>query len=377
MVALVGTYPPIHCGIATFDRDLKTALEEAGLPVRIALIAHPEELDRVRAPEVRWRISKEDRPAYRALAEALSREAETVLLNHEYGLFGGPEGAWVLEFAQALSAPLVTILHTVFPEPTPDQARILRTLARLSHRVVTMAESGREILARAYGIPTDRIAVIPHGIPDLPYPDRAALKRALGLEAGPLLLTFGLIRPEKGLETVIQALPRVLERHPNATYVIAGATHPYQRRAHEEAYRESLAALAERLGVAHAVRFYDRFLPEEELRQLIGAADLYLLPYPRLGQITSGVLSYGFALGKAILATPFLHAKETLTPERGVLLPPNDPPAWADAITELLDHPERIEALSRAAYAYGRRLTWRAVGQRYRELLARPMPLSA
>ncbi|WP_337845398.1 glycosyltransferase family 4 protein [Thermus sp.] len=370
MVTLIGTYPPIHCGIATFNRDLHRALLEAGLEVQVTVVAEAEDLHLPFPPEVVRAIPKGERAAYRALAQGLKGAA---VLQHEYGLYGGRWGEWALDLLEG-KGPKVVVLHTLLENPPPGltpedvayMQALLRALGERAQALVTLHPEGERLLRR-FGVRTP-VAYIPHGMPDLPRPKKEALKRALGLEGHFLLLTHGLLGPGKGLELALKALAQVRAQNPRVRYLVAGRLHPNLERREGRRYLEALEGLARELGVGEAFLLREGYLSEEELYQLVGAADLFLLPYPNLEQIASGTLSYALGLGKVVLATPFRHARQALSEERGLLLP-QDPGAWAQAILELSENPGRLMAMEERAYAYARRFTWPRVGRAYRDLL--------
>lgn len=370
MLTLVGTYPPIHCGIATFNRDLRQGLLAAGLEAQVAVVAHPEEVRLAFPAEVKAVLSKEERPAYLDLARRLKGP---VILQHEYGLYGGRWGEWVLDLLEG-GGPRVVVLHTLLKAPPPgigpeDFAFMRRLLVEIAHKaeaLVSPHPEGEGVL-KGLGV-TTRVVYIPHGVPDLPRPDREALKRALGLEGRFLLVSYGLLGPGKGLEWALEVLAQVLRQNPRVLYLVAGRLHPNLERREGRRFLEALWQKAEALGVRPALLLREGYLSEEELYRVVGAADLFLLPYPNLEQASSGTLSYALALGKAILSTPFWHAQTALAEGRGVVLP-REASLWAQAILGLSESPGRIRELEERAYAYARAFTWPRVGLAYRRLL--------
>jgi len=263
--------------------------------------------------------------------------------------------------------PVVTTFHTVLQEPDPDQRRVLQEVARLSERVVVMSERGAGFLQTIYGIAPDKIDLIPHGIPDVPFVDPSFYKDNFGVEGKTVLLTFGLLSANKGIETVIEALPAILEKHPNVVYIVLGATHPNVLRHDGESYRLSLQWLAQEKGVESQVIFYNRFVSLEELTEFIGAADIYITPYLNPRQITSGTLAYTVGAGKAVVSTPYWYAEEMLADERGALVPFCEPAALAETVIDLLDNPAKRHAMRKRAYMYGRDMVWPEVARRYME----------
>ncbi len=370
MLTLVGTYPPIRCGIATFNRDLREALLREGVPSQVAVVAHPEEVALPFPKEVVRVVAKEDREGYGVLARLLRGP---VILQHEYGLYGGKWGDYVLDLLEA-PGPKVVVLHTLLQAPPPGLSRedlrymqgLLRAMAERVQALVVLHPEGKGFL-EGLGVRTP-VVHIPHGVPDLPRPPKEALKRALGMEGHFLLLTYGLLGPGKGLEFALRVLARVLPQNPRVRYLVAGRLHPNLERQERRRYLEQVLALAGSLGVREAFLLREGYLSEEELYRLVGAADLFLLPYPNLEQVSSGTLSYALALGKAVLSTPFWHARTALAEGRGVLLSLEEE-AWARAVLELAESPGRVLEMEERAYAYARDLTWPRVARAYTALL--------
>ncbi|MFC3173087.1 glycosyltransferase family 4 protein, partial [Novosphingobium bradum] len=361
-VALVGTYAPRKCGIATFTRDVVEQFARFHPEIALDVFA----LDNRAAAPVAYRgvagvIAQEDATDYRRAARAINESgADAVWLQHEYGIFGGEDGAMVCDFVDQVAAPLVLTCHTVLGEPSAGQERVLRHLVSRASRIMVMSHHARRLLASRYGADAGVIEVIPHGAPDRPFGRKARAKAAMGLADRTVLMTFGLLGPGKGLERVIEALPAIVARHPAVIYRIVGATHPNCLLREGEACRESLAALACKLGVADHVAWDNRFLATDELLDQLEACDIYITPYPNLQQATSGTLSYAVALGKAVVSTPYIHATELLADEVGLLIEPGSSQAIAEAVGGLLDRPERLAALERRAYARGRATIWPA-----------------
>ncbi len=371
--AIVGTYPPRHCGIASFTHDLARATGSACI---VAL--HPPGTPALYPLEVSHRIRRDVARDYRRTADALAAEGiELVSVQHEYGIWGDEDGARVLDFVRALRLPVVATLHTVRRTPTVSQRRILVELCAAVDVVVVMSQAAGDLLARVYGVSPARTTVIPHGVPDLPRVDAETVKPILGLRGRAVILSFGLIGPGKGYELAIAALPDVVAAIPSACYVILGATHPDLLRREGEAYREGLVARAASFGVTDHVHFVDRFVGPAELGRWLQAADVFVTPYPDLEQIVSGTLSYAIGAGKAVVSTPYEYAVELLADERGILVPPASASALAAACVDLLAHPVRREAMGARAHRFGRRMVWSEVGAAYRALferVARPHP---
>jgi glycosyltransferase involved in cell wall biosynthesis len=365
----LSTYPPRRCGIATFTHDLRSAVGSGRVYALGPLDGGPPETGPIDPPEVMAFLLGHDAAAYRHAAIAVDGlEPAAVSLQHEFGIYGGPDGANVLAFADRLRAPLVTTLHTVLPEPSERQGDVIRQLGHRSAAVVVMSETAASLLARRYGVDPDLVRVIPHGVPDLPRVDPATRKPEFGLGGRPVVLSFGLVGPGKGYEAVIEAMATVGDAVPGAQYVILGSTHPDLLRREGERYRDSLRQRADDLGVADRIRFEDRFVGRAELTRWLQAADAFVTPYPNLAQIVSGTLSYALGAGLAIVSTPYLYAREVLAGGRGILVPPSSPEALAESLTSLLLDPERREAYASRAYARGRQMTWPTVGAAYRAL---------
>lgn len=366
-IAFVGNYLPRRCGIATFTADLCEAV--AGTLPEISCLAVPmndREAGYDYPAPVRFEVDEDELAAYRRAANFLNLHgADIVSLQHEFGIFGGPAGAHILELLRQLRMPIVTTLHTILPEPTEAQREVMGGLRELSDRFVVMSERGHQFLREVYRVPAGMIDIIPHGIHDVPFIDPNYYKDQFGVEGRKVLLTFGLLGPSKGIETAIDALPTIVEGCPEVTYIILGATHPNLIRESGESYRESLLQRAEELGVAGHVKFFNKFVGTKELMEFIGAADVYLTPYPNEAQITSGTLAYSVGAGKAVVSTPYWHAQELLADGRGVLVPFGDPEAIAGAVVELLGDEVKRTAIRKAAYTAGRQMIWSRVAEMY------------
>lgn len=366
-IAFIGSYVPRCCGIATFTRDLRTAVA-ACLPETRCLVVPVTDPERTYAypAEVRFTCTEGDPASFRRAAAFLNlTNVDVVSLQHEYGLFGGEAGGHVLALLRELRPPLHTTLHTVLARPSSTERRVLDEILRLSSRLAVMSERGRQLLAEVHGVAADRIDVIPHGIPDMPFVDPAFHKDRFGLDGRDVLLTFGLLAANKGIETMIAALPRLAAAHPGVVYVVLGATHPQVARREGERYRHELERLAVDLGVADRVVFHDRYVEPAELLEFLGAADIYVTPYLNEAQITSGTLAYAFGCGKAVVSTPYWHAQELLADGRGRLVPFRDPPALADAIGDLLADPAGRTAMRKRGWQLGRDMVWDRVATRY------------
>jgi glycosyltransferase involved in cell wall biosynthesis len=366
-IAFIGNYLPRECGIATFTTDLCTSLAAEYGEGRIFAIPVNDPDSSYQYPEqVRLELEQEDLSSYVRAAEFLNFNGnDLVCLQHEYGIYGGAAGSHILTLLRRLKMPLVTTLHTVLREPDENQRTVLEEIARLSDRMVVMSELAAQLLREVYGVPGGKIDVIPHGVPDLPFMDPNYFKDKFGTEGKFVLLTFGLLSPNKGIENVIRALPAILARHPNVVYIVSGVTHPHIRRREGERYRESLQARAEQLGVADHLILNNRFVSTEELIEFVGAADIYVTPYQQEAQIVSGTLAIALGAGKAIISTPYWHARELLAENRGVLVPFENPHAIAEAVLALLANDAERHAMRKRAYLYSRGTTWSKTARAY------------
>ncbi|MBA4066397.1 MAG: glycosyl transferase family 1 [Isosphaera sp.] len=372
-LALVGNYLPRKCGIATFTHDMHASLAAALPAAECAVVAVTDAAGGYDyPPEVRFEVRERHPEDYRRAAEFLNlANTDVVCLQHEYGIFGGTAGSHVLGLLRHLRAPVVTTLHTVLKDPDADQRRVMGQVCELSARVAVMTDRGRRFLTEVYGVPAGKIDLIAHGIPDMPFVDPNFYKDQFGVEGKRVLLTFGLLSPNKGVENVIRALPAVTAEFPDAVYVVLGATHPNLVREHGETYRRGLEKLAADLGVGEHVRFFDRFVTLPELTEFLGAADVYVTPYLNPAQVVSGTLAYAFGCGKAVVSTPYWHAEELLADGRGVLVPFGDAGAVAREVTALLRDDNRRHAMRKKAYRLGREMIWARSAARYLESFAR------
>jgi len=372
-IAFIGNYLPRQCGIATFTTDLCQAVA-AEYP-EAACIAVPvnDVPGGYQYPEcVRFELTERDIESYRRAADYLNiNNVDVVSLQFEYGIFGGQSGSHILALLRELHMPVVTTLHTILRDPEPDQRGVLEEVAALSDRLVVMSERGAEFLREIYCVPGEKIDVIPHGIPDLPFVDPSYHKDIFGVEGKLVLLTFGLLSANKGIETVINALPEVVKRYPDVVYIILGATHPHVLNREGEAYRLSLQRLACEKGVKDHVIFHNRFVSNEELMEFIGAADIYITPYLGEAQIVSGTLAYTLGAGKSIVSTPYWYADEMLADGRGVLVPFADPGALAKELIYLIENESERHAMRKRAYLFGREMTWPRVAALYMESFKR------
>ena len=372
-IAFLAGYIPRKCGIATFTADLREAIaaQYPGLhSLIIAMTDCSEGYDY--PPEVRFEIPEQDTSAYRRAADFLNLiNVDVLCLQHEFGIFGGPSGRNVLTLLRNVRMPVVTTLHTILSDPSAEQRQVLQEVIKLSARIVTMAEKGVEFLRNIYGTPTDKIDLIPHGIPNVPFADPNYYKDKFGVEGRPVLLTFGLLSPNKGIEFVLNALPAVVSDFPKIVYIVLGATHPNLIRDHGETYRLSLERLAKKNCIEKNVIFFNRFVDKDELMEFLGATDIYITSYLNKAQITSGTLAYSFGAGKAVISTPYWHAEELLADGRGVLVPFGDAPAISRAVCHLLRNETARHAIRKNAYLMGRKMIWPHVALDYAQSFQR------
>ncbi|HYC96279.1 MAG TPA: glycosyltransferase [Sphingomicrobium sp.] len=372
-LALIGNALPRKCGMATYTSHVADALRSLYPAMKLDHYAMDDGSGDF-YPDSIATIDAESLDAYHDAAERIEASgAEAIWLQHEYGIFGGTAGSHILELVGTTDLPLILTLHTVLEQPNEEQEVVLKRLIARAERTIVMGSTGADILRRRYGVPAERLRIIPHGVPDRPLRDPDELKPRFGWEGRKVLMTFGLIAPDKGIRHMIEAMPAIVRDHPDALYEVVGATHPNQVRKEGERHRRMLKDLARDLGVEDHVRFVDRFVEQEELLDMLQAADIYVTPYLNMAQVTSGTLSYAVAVGKPVIATPYIHAKELLGDGHGMLVPPANAEALAQAGLELLNHDERRLELSREAYGLGRTMLWpRVVEQSLARLPQKP-----
>jgi glycosyltransferase involved in cell wall biosynthesis len=366
-IAVIGNYLPRQCGIATFTTDLCDAIAAKYEAMQLLAVPVNDPGSHYNyPPRVRFELMEGDPSSYDAAADFLNfSNVDLVCLQHEYGIFGGPSGSHILRLARRLKMSVVTTLHTILREPDATQRIVMDEIAALSDRLIVMSEHSSQLLQDVFSVPEQKIDVIPHGVPDLPFGDPNYYKDSSGTEGKTVLLTFGLLSPNKGIELVIEALPRIVAEHPEAVYVIVGATHPHIRHREGDQYRLQLQALARKLGVERNVIFINRFVSPDEMAQFVGSADIYITPYRFEAQAVSGTLAYALGAGKAIISTPYWHATELLDQGRGVLVPFNDSNAIASAAIELLDNEVGRHAMRKRAYLYARSMVWDNTAESY------------
>jgi glycosyltransferase involved in cell wall biosynthesis len=366
-IAFVGNSLPRRCGIATFTTDLQQAISASRPTLDTCIVAmtdHGQIYDYPKA--VAFQIQDDKIGVYIRAADFLNAgRFDTVCLQHEFGIFGGEAGCHVLELLSRLTMPVVTTFHTVLANPTAAQRAVMERIVDASSKVVVMANKGRELLRSVYQVPDDKIEVIAHGIPDVPLVAPDAAKARLGFDGKSIILTFGLLSPNKGIEVMIDAMPSILKRRADALYVVLGATHPNLVRDQGEAYRNRLMRRVRELGVEDHVMFLDRFVDLPTLLEFISMCDVYVTPYLNEAQMTSGTLAYSFGLGKAVVSTPYWHARELLANGRGVLVPFGNATAIGSKIAELLTDDVRRQAMCRRAYAVSRTMTWERTAEHY------------
>jgi glycosyltransferase involved in cell wall biosynthesis len=366
-IAFIGNHLPRRCGIATFTHDLHRAvsLDRPDMDTGVVVMTDPGRTYDY-PPPVRLQIHDDAFGEYIQAAQFLNNERfDVVCLQHEYGIFGGEAGKNITELLSRLEMPIVTTLHTVLAEPTPAQRDVMRQIIDASAKMIVMAEKGKQLLCSVHDVPARKIEVIPHGIPDFPFLETDHAKAKLDFVGKAIILTFGLLSPSKGIETVIDAMPEIIKSCPNAVYVVLGATHPNLVRDHGEAYRDRLTARVRELGIQNHVVFFNQFVDQTTLLDFISMCDVYVTPYLNEAQMTSGTLAYSFGLGKAVVSTPYWHAGELLADGRGTLVPFGDAKAVGNEISELLTNDVRRHAMRRRAYASSRSMTWAQTAKRY------------
>lgn len=368
-IAVIGNYLPRQCGIATFTTHLCEAMAAAAPQTEVfALPVNDIKEGYAYPPRVRFELAEKDLFSYHHAAEFLNiHNVDVVCVQHEYGIFGGVAGSYILSLLRDLHMPIVITLHTILLKPDANQRRVLDELAYLSSHLVVMSQRAATYLHDIYHIAPEKISLIPHGIPEIPS-NVERYKKLIGVTGKKVLLTFGLLSSNKGIENVIQALPAILKEHPDVVYVVLGATHPNVKRHEGESYRLMLQRLARDKGVDHNVIFYNQFVTQEELITFIGATDIYITPYRNPAQIVSGTLAYVVGNGRVVISTPYWYAEELLAEDRGVLVPFDTPEAIAEHVIDLLSQEAKRHEISQRAYALGREMIWPQVGARYLEL---------
>lgn len=366
-IVFLSDYVPRRCGIATYTYNLYSALSQQYEEYEYEIVSVTDRKEGYEyPPEVRFEIIEQDLESYQKAVDYLNfNNVHLVSLQHEFGIFGGVGGSHILALVRQLHFPVVTTFHTILENPNPIQEKVMKELIAFSTRCICMCEKGKHFLIDIYNASEEKIDVIPHGVPEMPFVDPNFYKDQFGVEGKYVLLTFGLLSPQKGIEYVLKALPKIIAEIPNVVYIVLGATHPNIVRQHGESYRLSLERLANDLGIQNHVIFYNRFVEEDELKEFLGAADIYITPYLNKTQITSGTLSYAFGCGKAVISTPYWHAEELLAEDRGILVPFGDSEAIAKEVIGLLKDEPKRHAMRKKAYMLGREMMWSNVAHQY------------
>ncbi len=371
-VAFLASFPPRQCGIATFTSDVIQAVVQQSPQIKPIVIAleNTKEIQGLNYPAmVKYVLPQYDLAAYRKTADFINHSgAEVLCVQHEFGLYGGEAGEWLLEILRRIEIPVVSVLHTVLPHPTADYLRVMQEIGRHSNKIVVMTQTSAQLMQTVYGLKKHQLEVIYHGVPDVPLLSTDAAKVKLNLSGRTVLATFGLINKGKGIEYALEALPAVVARYPEVKYLVLGGTHPVVRQLEGESYRESLEARVRQLGLTDHVQFENRFLDFDDLCDYLAATDIYLTPYLGKEQIVSGTLAYALGFGKAVISTPYLYAKEVLANERGLLVEWKDSASISTALLRLLDNPSLLAATRQAAYQYAHQMAWPNVGRQYGEM---------
>jgi glycosyltransferase involved in cell wall biosynthesis len=371
-VAVIGNYLPRQCGIATFTTDLVEGISAVAPDLECWAAAMNDKPEGYSYPEkVRFEINQNKLTDYGVASQFINiGQADIVCLQHEYGLFGGSAGSHLLELLSELRMPVVTTLHTILKDPAPEYREVMCKLADLSDKLVVMSQKGSDFLRDIYAVPKEKIAFIHHGIPDTPFLDSSFYKDKFGVEGKKVLLTFGLLSPNKGIENVLQALPAIIQKHPDVVYIVLGATHPHVLESHGDAYRIMLQQFVHKLDIGEHVIFQNRFVALRELCEFLGIADIYVTPYLDEAQITSGTLAYAMGTGKAVISTPYWYATEMLAEDRGRIVPFRNPEAIAEQIIGLLDNDVERHAIRKKAYTFTREAIWEEVSRKYLQVFS-------
>ena len=371
----VSTYIPRECGIATFTKDLTTAvniLNPTFLADIVAIDDHGNDTpdkDRRNYPwEVKYKIHEKDLKCWLDAADYINQSgAEIVSIQHEFGIYGGRDGEYVIPFMERIKLPIVTTFHTIVPNPESHYSEIMKRIVDLSSAVVVMVDTAATWLVKTYNIDPEKVVVIPHGVPDVTYGPTDIPKKKLKLK-GNTIMGFGLMNRGKGYEYVIKAMPKIIEKHPNTKFLVLGETHPVVFRNEGHSYREELQDLVKKLKLKKNVIFVNRYLSLDEIIDYLKATDIYITPFSNLDQITSGTLSYAIGAGKACVSTPYLYAQEVISSDRGILIEPQNPDSISKAIIKLLDHPHKRLEYAKNAYLFGRKMIWPSVALKYLDL---------
>jgi glycosyltransferase involved in cell wall biosynthesis len=368
-IAFLSTYPPRECGLATFTEDLVNEITKAAL-VRPLVVAVTAGMEKYEDSRVAFKLHQHERESYFKTAQWINSNADLLVIEHEYGIFGGECGEYIIDLAKRLTIPFIITTHTVLEAPSPKQQAVLRKIGHLSTKVVTMAESSVPILLGTYGIETNKIMVIPHGVPSILVGSRKKLKAGYGLKDKKVISSFGLLSPAKGIEYGIEAVAKVVADFTDVVYLVLGKTHPGVKQISGESYRQSLVDLAENLGVRDNVQFIDKYLTKEEVITYLHMSDIYMTPYLSKEQAVSGTLAYAVGCGRVVVSTPYRYAQEMLGGGRGMLAEFKDSNSLASCLAHVLRNPLQKQEMEQKTLAVGRRMTWDKVADRYTQLFA-------
>ena len=374
-VLIIGTYVPKECGIAAFTSDLLNSVSGENNDVHCEVIALSDPSETYNYPEeVVFQIQRDKLEDYYLAADYINQsDADIVCLQHEFGLFGGNAGDYIFALLSGINKPVITTMHTVIREPEPEYRVSTEKLIRYSEKLVVMSQTAVDMLKDVYKAPEDKIEIIFHGVPDYPFNNCSKYKKLLNLKGSPLVLTFGLLSQNKGIESVLDALPDVVSQYPDLVYLVLGATHPMVKKTQGEAYRHYLENKVSELGLENNVVFHDKFVEKEELCNYILASDIYASPYLSREQIVSGALTYAMGMGKAIVSTPYWYAQEMLSENRGLLVDFGDKDGFKKSLLYLIENPEECNGMSKKAYDFGRKMTWKNVGKEYNNVFIKAL----
>jgi glycosyltransferase involved in cell wall biosynthesis len=372
-VLFIGTYVPKECGIATFTHDLLNSVRNENVKCEVIAVNDPYETYNY-PEEVVFQIERDKLRDYYLAADYINQsDADIVCLQHEFGLFGGIAGDYIFTLLNGIDKPVITTMHTLIREPELEYRVSTEKLIKYSEKLVVMSQTAVDMLKDVYEVPEDKIEVIFHGLPDYPFNNCDKYKKMLNLRGSPLVLTFGLLSPNKGIESMLEALPDVVNQYPNLVYLILGATHPEVKKRHGEAYRQYLKNKVSELGLEDNVIFHNKFVEKEELCNYILASDIYASPYLSREQIVSGALTYAIGMGKAIVSTPYWYAQEMLSDNRGLLVDFGDTDGFKKSLLHLIENPEECDDMRKKAYDFGRKMTWNNVGRAYNTIFSKTL----
>jgi len=372
-VLFIGSYVPKECGIATFTHDLLNSVSDAGIKCEVIALNNPSETYDY-PKRVVFQIDKDKIEDYYFAADFINQsDVDIVCLQHEFGLFGGDAGDYLFTLLSGINKPIITTMHTLIQEPELVYRKSTEKLIEYSEKLIVMSQTAVDILKDIYNVPEDKIEIIFHGMPDYPFKGSSKYRKKMNLDGSPLVLTFGLLSQNKGIESMLKALPDVVKQHPKLIYLILGATHPMVKKTQGETYRDSLKNMVTELGLENNVIFHNKFVEIEELCNYIMASDIYVSPYLSREQIVSGTLTYALGMGKAIISTPYWYAQEMPADNRGLLVDFNDTKSFTEAILSLIENPKECKEMRRHAYDFGRKMTWKNVGKRYNSVFSKTL----